>query len=115
MQRRTRQLSKLVRSRFKETVLSAIGFSSGPRLRPLPARYHTERKRSEPVKPRTTIDDVHMSSICRRATRKNERLVLTSFLEPTPKPCLRNWIRCAGQSWYSELQSDRRFKTALYA
>ena len=66
------------------------------------------------VKPRTRIDDVHMSSIYRRATRKNARLALISFLEPTPKPCLRNWIRCAGQSWYSELQSDRRFKIALY-
>src|SRR5271167_4135980 len=97
-QRRSKQLSKLVKSRFKETVLSAIGFSSGPRLRPLPVRYHTERRRFGSVKPRTRIDDVHISSIYRRAMLKNAQLVSTSFLKPTPRNCLRNWIRCAGQS-----------------
>ena len=67
------------------------------------------------MKRRTKIDDAHMSSIYRRATLKNAPLALTSFLEPTPKHCLRNWIRCAGQSSYSELQSGRRFKIVLYA
>ena len=93
----------------------AIGFSSGPRLRPLPVRYHTEQRRFASVKPRTRIDDAHMPSTYRRAMLKNVRLVSTSFLEPTPKHCSRNWIRCAGRSWYSELQSDRRFKIALCA
>ena len=37
------------------TALSAIGFSSGPRLRPLPVRYHTERRRFASAKPRTRL------------------------------------------------------------
>ena len=85
------------------------------KVRPLPVRYHTEWRRFASVKPRTRIGDAHMSSTYRRAMLKNARLVSTSFLKPTPKNCLRNWIRCAGQSWYSELQSDRRFKIAPYA
>ena len=78
-------------------------------------RYHTERRRFASVKPRTRIDDAHMSSTYRRAMMKNARLVSTSFLGQSPKSCLRNWIRYAGPSWYSDLQSDRRFKIALYA
>ena len=66
--------------RFKETVHSAIGFSSGPRLRPLPVRYHTKRRRFASVKPRTKIDDAHMSSTYRKVMLKNARLVSTSFL-----------------------------------
>ena len=41
------------------------------KMRPLPVRYHTERRRFASVKPRTRIDDAHMSSTYRRAMMKN--------------------------------------------
>jgi len=51
-----------------------------------------------------------MSSTYREVMLNNAQLVSTSFSEPTPKHWSRNWIRSAGPSWWSGLQSDRRFR-----
>ena len=67
------------------------------------------------MKPHTKIGFAGMPSTNGRKILRNERLALIFLFRPMPKTWSRHWIRYAAQSWYSELQSDRQFKIALYA
>ena len=70
-----------MRSRFRETVLFGIGFSSGPRLQPLPPRHRSRGMRFACVKACTKIDDARMSSTYTSSMISGGRLFYALILQ----------------------------------